>query len=209
MSKITAFARLLNHAFTGTLRPTIPTTNDHTDNTWLTTDIYSREMATNPDLRSTWVRHDSNISTIPNLNFTNSFSTTALANITPGIRQFVFASTPSNLSSGDVTLNITATELAPFFQFQILDVQGIIISDAVATQTVHKCDVLRNISATNYTFTPTVSLSNTGGVWSIEINSLATYTDGGITYTNLCNNANFSNTAANVPRAFVTVTVFV
>jgi hypothetical protein len=207
MSKITAFARLLQHAFTGTQRPTIPPTNDHTDGSWSATDIYTREIATNPDLEATFIRHTNKIMSIPNIEFSNLFTGTTIGTKNLAIKQIIVPLPGANLNSGSPTLTATVPELAAISSFQIIDVKGIIIPDLVAVENYHSCNLLINNTSTSYSFTPRLLYFRSGGVYNIEVQSVATYTSGGITYTNLCNNSNYSSTT--LPRGYVIITYFV
>ena len=62
MSKIVAYSRISHHGLTNSLSgATIPSTNDHTDGSWLITDIYDREILINTGNGSLQYRAGNNI----------------------------------------------------------------------------------------------------------------------------------------------------
>jgi len=57
MAKIEQFSRLINHRITTAGQQfTIPTSNDHTDETWLSTDLYIGELGMNITDDKLWFR---------------------------------------------------------------------------------------------------------------------------------------------------------
>jgi len=92
MAKIEQFSRLINHRVTtaGQLF-TIPTSNDHTDETWLSSDLYIGEIGINVTDDKIFMRTNNGIVQIAT--GTSSGSTSSLANI------FVFNSPNIQISS--------------------------------------------------------------------------------------------------------------
>jgi hypothetical protein len=76
MSKKIAFARqILKRLTTPFQQPTIPTSNDHTDGTWVNTDLYSGEMCLNTSSRELTVRVSGvGVDTIDYIQKTGSFN---------------------------------------------------------------------------------------------------------------------------------------
>ena len=62
MSKIEQFSRLLHHRITvGGQVFTVPTSNDHTDDTWLNTDLYIGEIGINVTSNTAYMRTNNGI----------------------------------------------------------------------------------------------------------------------------------------------------
>ena len=62
MAKIEQYSRLINHRITGSGQQfTIPTSNDHTDETWLATDLYIGEIGINVTDDKVWMRTNNGI----------------------------------------------------------------------------------------------------------------------------------------------------
>ena len=80
MAKIEQFSRLINHGLSTSGQPfTIPTSNDHTDETWISTDLYIGEIGINITDDTVFMRTNNGIVQIAT--GTSSGSTASVANI--------------------------------------------------------------------------------------------------------------------------------
>lgn len=76
MSKITSYARSQTHGVSNPLSgATVPVSNDHTDGSWIITDIYDRELMINTGNGKLQYRAGSDIYTVPSITGDTSFRT--------------------------------------------------------------------------------------------------------------------------------------
>lgn len=85
MAKIEQYSRIINHAISTSGQSfTVPSSNDHTDETWLATDLYIGELGVNVTDDKVFVRTNNGIIQIA----TGTSSATAATTSTPSVFQF-------------------------------------------------------------------------------------------------------------------------